>query len=61
MMSNGYKRTIAHHCVYVRKFARGKFIILLLYANDILIVGHDSEMVGELKEEMSKFFDIKRT
>lgn len=57
MVSHWYKRTIAYHCIYICKFAEGKFIILLLYIDDVLIVGHDNETIGRLKEEMSKSFD----
>jgi hypothetical protein len=38
MVGQGYTRTYANHCVYVRKFPNGKFIILLLYVDDMLIV-----------------------
>ena len=36
-----YKRTTSNHCVYVKRFSDGDFIILLLYVDDMLIVGHD--------------------
>ena len=39
MVSHGYKRTTANYCIYVCKFAGGKCIILLLYVDDMLIVG----------------------
>ena len=59
MVSHGYRRTAADHCVYVRKFGNGKFIILLLYVDDMLIVGQDSKMIDRLKRDMSKTFDMK--
>jgi len=31
--------TTFNHCVFVRKFSKDDFIILLLYVDDILIVG----------------------
>ena len=34
------------HCVYVRKFPSGKFVILLLYVDDMLIVGQDAGVIG---------------
>uniref|UniRef100_A0A2N9HLW0 Integrase catalytic domain-containing protein n=1 Tax=Fagus sylvatica TaxID=28930 RepID=A0A2N9HLW0_FAGSY len=55
MVGQGY----ADHCVYVRKFPNGKFIILLLYVDDMLIVGQDANMVGSLKNELFKSFDMK--
>ena len=39
MMSQEYKRTFADPCVYVQRFPDDKFIILLLYVDDMLIVG----------------------
>ena len=38
MMSQEYKRTFADPCVYVRRFHDDKFIILLFYVDDMLIV-----------------------
>ena len=59
MLSQGYKRTNADHCVYTHQFPGGKSIILLLYFNCILIVVQDTSMIRRLKEELSKSFDIK--
>uniref|UniRef100_A0A2N9J1S8 Integrase catalytic domain-containing protein n=1 Tax=Fagus sylvatica TaxID=28930 RepID=A0A2N9J1S8_FAGSY len=59
MVGQGYTRTDADHCVYVRQFPNGKFIILLLYVDDMLIVGQDANMVGSLKKELFKSFDMK--
>ncbi|KAM1516880.1 hypothetical protein ACFX10_015793 [Malus domestica] len=59
MVSNGYKRTHADFCVYIKQFSGGKFIILLLYVNDMLIVNQDVSMIKKLKEELSKSFDMK--
>ena len=39
MVGHRYTRTNADHCVYVKKFPNGKFVILLLYVDDMLIVG----------------------
>ena len=59
MMSQEYKRTFANPCVYVRRFHDEKFIILLLYIDDMLIVGQDFDMIQKLKRELSKTFDMK--
>lgn len=53
MTSNGYRRTLADPCVYFRKFPGGNFIILLLYVDDMLIVGQDAKMINNLKIELS--------
>jgi hypothetical protein len=35
MVNQNYTRIDANHCVYVRKFLNSKFIMLLLYKDDI--------------------------
>ena len=45
MMSQEFKRTIVDPCVYVQRFLDDKFIILLLYVDDMLIVGQDADMI----------------
>ena len=59
MMSQEYKRAFADPCVYVRRFLDEKFIILVLYVDDMLIVGQDANMIQKLKRELSKTFDMK--
>ena len=59
MMSHGYNRTSSGHCVFTRKFSDDDFIILLLYVDDMLIIGHDSSKNDRLKRELSKSFSIK--
>ena len=61
MMSHEYTKTDADHCVYVKTFRGNTFIILLLYVDDMLIVGQDEDMIGDLKKELSKSFDIKKS
>jgi len=41
MMGHRYDKTSSDHCVFVKKFPNGNYIILLLYVEDMLIVGHD--------------------
>ena len=45
--------------MYVRKFLNGKFVILLLYVDDMLIVGQDAGVIGNLKKDLFKSFDMK--
>ena len=59
MMSQGYDRTTSDHCVFMKKFSDDDFIILLLYVDDMLIVGHDVGKIGKLKRELSKSFAMK--
>lgn len=59
MTSNSYKRTFVDPCVYFRKFPGDNFIILLMYVDDILIVGLDSMMISNLKKDLFTLFDMK--
>ena len=59
MVGHEYMRTNADHCVYVKKFLNGKIVILLLYVNDMLIIGQDVGVIGNLKEDLFKSFDMK--
>ena len=59
MVGHGYDRTSSDPCVFVRKFSDDDFIILLLYVDDMLIVGRDVSQINSLKKELSKSFAMK--
>ena len=59
MVGHRYTGTNADYCVYVRKFPNGKFVILLLYVDDMLIVGQNAGVIGNLKKDLFKSFDMK--
>ena len=59
MIQQGYKKTTSDHCVFMQKFSDNDFIILLLYVDDMLIVGPNSSRIMNLKKELSKSFDMK--
>ena len=50
MVEHGYDRTASDHCVFVNKFSDMEFIILLLYVDDMLIVGRDTSKIDKLKK-----------
>ena len=54
MIDHGYHKTQANHCVFVKRFDRGDFLILLLYVDDMLIVGWDPKKIGSWKKDLSK-------
>jgi len=41
MMDHRFGKTFSNHCSFVKKFSNGKFVIFLLYIDDMLIVGLD--------------------
>lgn len=58
MLENKYTRTNSDHCVYIRRFGEN-FVILLLYVDDMLILGRDMVVINRLKDELGKFFEMK--
>ncbi|RDX84971.1 hypothetical protein CR513_33902, partial [Mucuna pruriens] len=59
MVERKYKRTSADSCVYIKEFRGGNFVILLLYVDDIIIVGQDIRTINELKKELNGVFEMK--
>ena len=59
MVNHEYKRTTSNHYVFVKRFFDGDFIILLLYVDDMLIIGHDANKIEKLKGELSRSFAMK--
>lgn len=43
MLEHGFHRLEADHCVYIKRYDQGKYIILLLYVDDMFIIGHDQK------------------
>ena len=42
-----------------KRYAEGEFIILLLYVDDMLIVGNSTKSISLLKKTLSKLFAMK--
>ena len=54
MVEHEYDRTASDHCVFVKKFSNGEFIILLLYVDNMLIVGRDTGKIDKLKKKVEQ-------
>lgn len=54
-----YRRTTSDHCVFVKRFFDGDFIILLLYVDHMLIIGQNHGDNNNLKKKMKKCFAMK--
>ena len=52
MCEQGYKKITFDHCVFVKSFSKDDFIILLLYVDDMLIVGKDISRIDRLKKTL---------
>ena len=59
MCEQGYRKTTSDHCVFVIKFSNDDFIILLLYVDDMLIVGKNVSRIDRLKKQLGKSFSMK--
>ena len=59
MTDNGYQKMQADHCMFVKKFEGGDFLILLLYVDNMLIVGRDHMKIQVLKKALSRSFSMK--
>ena len=46
MCEQGYKKTTSDLCVFVKSFSNDDFIILLLYVDDMLIVGKNVSKIN---------------
>ncbi|KAK8936121.1 hypothetical protein KSP39_PZI013254 [Platanthera zijinensis] len=54
-----FRRTTLDHCVFIKQYASEDFIILLLYVDDMLIVGRNTARIAELKRQLSSTFEMK--
>jgi hypothetical protein len=54
----GFNENIEDNCVYV-KFKNGKYIFLILYVDDILLVSTDVSLLLEIKKFLSSKFNMK--
>ena len=58
MKNSGFLRCEADHCCYIKRFD-GSYIILLLYVDDMLIVGANLHEIDKLKRNLSEEFAMK--
>jgi Reverse transcriptase (RNA-dependent DNA polymerase) len=54
----GFNENTIDQCIYL-KVSGSKFIILVLYVDDILLASSDLDMLFEIKCFLSKKFDMK--
>ena len=59
MLEHGFHKTQADHCVFVKRYDEGGFLILLLYVDDMLVVGQNSKKTVSLKKALRKSFAMK--
>ena len=54
----GFVRSRVDHCVYSRQVGN-QFIYVVLYADDMLLVGNNMDVIKEVKSQLSSKFDMK--
>lgn len=59
MVSHGYTRIYTNHYVYLKTFPDDKFVIILLYVYDMLIVGQDIKNINGLKKGLFGYFNMQ--
>jgi hypothetical protein len=59
MSEQNFSRCESDHCVYSKFFDNGKFVLLLLYVDDMLVAGSSMVFVNMLKQRLSKTFSMK--
>ena len=55
----GYTRCHSDHYVYLKKENDGSYIILLLYVDDMLVVGSNMQEINVLKRKLANSFAMK--
>lgn len=58
MTVNGFRRCHVDHCCYIKRYDNS-YIILLLYVDDMLITGSSMQEINNLKDMISREFEIK--
>ena len=58
MTEQGYSRYHSH-CVYFKRLYNGRYIILLLHVDDMLVVGSNMHDINVLKWKLDKSFAMK--
>ena len=56
--SYGYYQVVNEHCIY-KRIEEGKVVFLLLYVDDILLIGNDVGSLIITKVWLTNFFDMK--
>ena len=54
----GFVRSRDDHCVYSKKVGN-RFIYVVLYVDDMLLVGNNMDVIKEVKSQLSSKFDMK--
>ena len=59
MTKRGYDRCHSDHYVYFKRLDNGRYIILLLYVDGMLVAGSNMQDINMLKRKLAKSFAMK--
>ena len=59
MTEQGYSRCHYDHCVYFKRLENGRYIIFLLYVDDIFVAGSNMQDRNVLKKKLDNSFAMK--
>nr|KYP53851.1 Retrovirus-related Pol polyprotein from transposon TNT 1-94 [Cajanus cajan] len=59
MISLGYKHSQGDHTLFIKHSPNGKLTILLVYVDDMIIVGDDEEEKLTPKKKLATHFEMK--
>ena len=59
MTEQGYDRCHSNHCVYFKRLDNERYIILLLYVDDMLVAGSNMKDINVLKRKLANSFAMK--
>lgn len=54
-----YSQSEADHTMFYKHSTNGKIAILIVYVDDIILIGDDNTELENLKRRRAKFFEIK--
>lgn len=58
LMSLGFQKSHIDHTLFVRN-VKGKYVAVLVYVDDVIIVANDDEEVSTLKTDLQKAFKLR--
>jgi RecJ-like exonuclease len=58
MISFGNRQSNANHTLFI-KYCRGKITLLIVYVDDMVVIGDDKEEMAQLKKLLAQEFEIK--
>ena len=56
MFEQGYTRCHSDHCNYLKRKNDGNYIILLLYVDDMIVVGSNMQETNVLERKLANSF-----